>query len=290
MSSSSKAVAKPQAIVPEIILPRVTGADIELHGLPKWLHAAGVEHLREALHWNAVAQAQARGFAVATVLCGTQLLALKAEAGHGRWADLLARHILTRGLSERTVQRYMQIGKAAERLLGKRLQGGGHHLDPSRLLADPTRLDAEDRETLQGAISDVTDATTWRELLEDFGVAGRGRKGGYRPAGGMLAKFAAERGLDANDFDNWPAAERTEFRTWLRDERERQAREAAERDPEGQSRRRRDAAVREWSPVIRHLHVAVGGKSSWGHLPPGMRAEMVTTLRKLADLVEASMK
>ncbi len=268
-----------KALTPEIVIP--SRSDVNLDGLPAWLGPDGVEHVRNALLWGRVGETQLQGFALSAVMSGTSLLALKRIAGAGRWEFFYAKHIETRGLARRTAQLHMQVAKLATRQLAAAFGVEPSCMTAKALLADPDRLTPETMATLKQALGKATTATTWRGLLSDLGGNG---KGGYRPSKMLLARFARERGLDADDWENWPAHTKAQFKEWSDAERRRV--DAAENaaDPDAPNKRRRIKAERTWHPFMAQ---AIQGHdvTTWDALSVDDRRKMVAALQALATVI-----
>lgn len=268
-----------KSLSPEIVLP--SRSDINLDGLPAWLGPDGVDHVRSALLWGRVGEAQLQGFALSAVMAGSSLLALKRIAGAGRWESLFANHIEMRGLSMRSAQIHMQVAKLAARKLASVFGVEPSDMTAKALLADPDRLTPDTMGMLKTALGKATTATTWRGLLSDLGGSG---KGGYRPSKALLHRFARERGLDADDWENWPAHAKAQFKEWAEEERRRVDAEENAADPDAPNKRRRIKAERTWHPFLAQ---AIQGHdvTTWDALSVDDRKKMVVALQALAVAV-----
>lgn len=270
-----------KSLTPEIVLP--SRSDINLDGLPTWLGPDGVDHVRSALLWGRVGEAQLQGFALSAVMAGSSLLALKRIAGAGRWESLYSKHIESRGLSMRTAQLHMQVAKLATRQLAAAFGVAPDGMTAKALLADPDRLTPETMTALKHALGKATTATTWRGLLSDLG--GSAGKGGYRPSKALLHRFARERGLDVDDWENWPPHTKAQFREWSEAERRRMDTAENAADPDAPNKRRRIKAEKVWHPFLAQ---AIQGYDihTWDALSPDDRRKMVAALQALAGLIE----
>jgi len=108
-------------------------------------------------------------FAVAVVESGFHLVALKEEIPHGKWEEFYHENIESAGLALRTGQRYMQIAKKVQAKSVTRDAFG-----VKGLLSDGSE---NGKGQIQQVIGDMTDATTWNQLLIDFGLLREHKQG-----------------------------------------------------------------------------------------------------------------
>lgn len=132
----------------ELIHPEVMDAP----NLPAAVRAAAIN----AVRWHAEAEARMRSWAEAVVYCGLELINLKRAIGHGDWLGFVAEHMPE--ISPRHAQRYMQVAGAVEQKMGRKFT--------------PITATEEDRAKLSKVIAKNTDATSWQQLLMDFGLGG----------------------------------------------------------------------------------------------------------------------
>ena len=156
----------------ELIHPEVMDAP----HLPAAVRAAAVN----AVRWHAEAEARMRSWAEAVVYCGMELINLKRALGHGDWLGFLAEHLPE--ISPRHAQRYMQVAGAVEQKMGRKFM-------------PLTATDAE-REKLAKVIAKNTDASSWQQLLLDFGLGGAKAP---HPKGKALAQDVQDPAGDSRD-------------------------------------------------------------------------------------------
>ena len=152
---------------PEVIRPAAEQNSLTL---------SPAERVERILALHAGAREALDRFVERVVMCGVELLALKAQVGHAKWSGFFEENLAARGFSERSALRYMEAAKVARR----RLTAAGH--DPLAMLG-PDGLAGADGAALREALSDTTDATTWEQLWMDFGLMRAARpRGGARAA------------------------------------------------------------------------------------------------------------
>lgn len=118
-----------------------------------------------------------RTFAVNVVVCGLELLALKKEVGHGKWLAFFNENLITKGLSDRSANNYMAVAEAFRRKSATRCG-----FEVKQLSAGTSEISPEQFDAIKAAMEDMTDATTWHQLLLDFGLMRDPKpKGGARP-------------------------------------------------------------------------------------------------------------
>jgi hypothetical protein len=152
---------------PEVIRPAAEQNSLTL---------SPAERVERILALHAGAREALDRFVERVVMCGVELLALKAQVGHAKWSGFFEENLAARGFSERSALRYMEAAKVARR----RLTAAGN--DPLAMLG-PDGLAGADGAALREALSDTTDATTWEQLWMDFGLMRAARpRGGARAA------------------------------------------------------------------------------------------------------------
>jgi hypothetical protein len=153
---------------PEVIRPAAEQNSLTL---------SPAERVERILALHAGAREALDRFVERVVMCGVELLALKAQVGHAKWSGFFEENLAARGFSERSALRYMEAAKVARR----RLTAAGN--GPLAMLG-PDGLAGADGAALREALSDTTDATTWEQLWMDFGLMRAARpRGGARAAG-----------------------------------------------------------------------------------------------------------
>lgn len=135
--------------------------------------AASVQHVRIV---HSEIMEHMRQFAEKVVLCGFELLALKRQVGHGRWAKFCESNVYAEGFSERHTRRYMEVATAIRPKL--------------RMLESADGMDMVDRgmldmDKLREALADTTDATSWRQLWMDLGLCRNPKPRGGDHGGGV---------------------------------------------------------------------------------------------------------
>ncbi|MFH0878576.1 MAG: hypothetical protein V2A34_02575 [Lentisphaerota bacterium] len=159
------------------------------------LATTGVEQETEmarqiiSMHHDIEADAQRlQTFAQRVVVCGWCLNELKRKVGHGKWMKFFADNLDAKGLSLRTADQYMQIGSVAMRRL-EQTSNSQHVANLKQLPALSTTCESESAlkkiyTSAGNAISEMTDATTWRQLMLDFGLIRKSKdKGGPTTSG-----------------------------------------------------------------------------------------------------------
>jgi hypothetical protein len=275
--------SKSTAVVPHVISPDSVEADPLPASLPQWLRPDSAERLRRVLRCRTSIERNLKETAVDVVMVGLDLIALKKQVGHGHWADVLGKYLEPAGITERHAQRYMQVADGARKVIARQAQ-----VDPSRLLAAPRDLPADEMDRLQDAVAEATDAKTWKELLEDFGMSRPRRRGGFHPPVELLQRWAREHGLEP-DYASWLPGTQAAFREWVAAEKRRQKREADAADPHASARRRREAVDALWSPWLTQLLMAVDGTApDWAILPAGKLRQIAAECRRFAALIDTS--
>jgi len=266
-----------KAITPEVLPP---GRLISFAGAPEWLTPDMQARIIRAMEVHTECSRRFRSGAVKAVVCGVELLALKLATGHGRWGAVLDNWLGQTGICERTAQRYMALASVARRALGVGPAGG------ARLLLGDGRADQDRVATVLG---EKLTAEDWRELLEAFQLVKDTGRGGFHPPREWLEKFAKLKKLASAEYEDWDPETREEFRAWLKEEKRRAALAAAQADPRYNEERRRVAAVRQWTPVLSAVKIGLQGKATWTSLPRETKAELRDSLKRCADLIEATL-
>lgn len=116
-----------------------------------------------ALAFHHKAESALREWSENVVLCGLELIHLKAELkSEGvAWLQFVENNLSE--VSPRHVQRYMQVADAFRQKLGAK--------------AEPAHLTAPQVEKLRKEISSQSQATTWRQLMMDFGIGNTAKTG-----------------------------------------------------------------------------------------------------------------
>jgi len=129
-----------------------------------------------------------QGFAQGIVLCGLELTALKKQVGHGKWLGFFEDNLEGERFSYRTSARYMAVAKAAKAKFAKL-----GNFDETRLLAAPSEMQEADLDAIRAAIADMTDATSWQQIMLDLGLVRQEKpRGGYHPGDGDATREAEE--------------------------------------------------------------------------------------------------
>jgi hypothetical protein len=267
-------------VVPEVL----PSADPALFaGAPAWL----TEDLRAAIvrivRLHRECFGQFRSGAVRSVICGVELLALKRQAGHGRWGAVLELWLAQADISDRTAQRYMALAQVARKTIEELgLAGNG------RLLLSAGPL-PDDTDRLAQVLGEKLKPEDWRELLEAFRLVKDRGRGGFHPPREWLEKFARLRNLPSAEYDAWDPGTREEFRAWYKEEKRRAALSEAERDPTAREARRRAAAEKFWAPVITAVRIGMKGQDTWTALPKEERLGFAQELKQFAQMIEATL-
>ncbi len=222
-----------------------------------------------------------QGFAQRVVLCGFDLLALKKSIKHGQWQNVYEQHLAGPNFTLRHAQRYMKVAKVVRKKLKNDTMS---FLDGSRPLpANAGEDTAEQLATVKDAIADLTDATTWTDLLIDLGLMREPKPatGGARKYEAWLKKNhpdLAEQGVRSKDL---PEDVR---RQWLI--------YCGETKPTAEERIRmeRDAATTEW--LERRVHLEEFGlrQASWGKLLDGDLRDLESTLGDLLKMIRNALR
>lgn len=247
--------------------------------LPNWLAPAATRRLEHVLVLHRAAARDLRVFVARVVLAGMQLRALKREIGHGRWCILLEDVLIPQlGVSESHLRRYMAVAEAARRVLAQR------GLDNVVSLLDLGEADQAALDVVGEAVGGVTAASTWQEMLADFGLAKVQERGGFHPPRALLDEFAKANGLPVPGvYADWTADVQERFREWLKAEGE----AAADADREG---RELAKATRRWTPLVSLAAQADRHRHQLGVLPKPTRVAMRDTLRRVLEAVEQSLE
>ena len=263
-------------LTPEVLPP---GRPISFAGAPEWLTAELRTEIEQVARLHAKCFGQFHGGAVASVICGMKLLALKRLAGHGKWGSVRGLWLEQVGLCERTAQRYMALANVARKAL---VAAGASPL----LLGDGQQIEQDRMATVLGERLNPED---WRELLEAFKLVKPCSRGGFHPPREWLEKFAKLKKLASAEYEDWDAATRAAFRKWLKEEKRRANLAAAEADPAFYEERRRVSAVRQWTPVLSAVKIGLQGKATWTALPRETKADLRDNLKRFADMIEATL-
>lgn len=259
-------------LVPEIMhRARKTAPEAAVKSRPAWLKPQSAERIERILVAHRASEQGFKTFAVGVVLAGMELAILRKEAGAGRWADVLSAYLMPAGISERHVDRYIEIAQATARK---------HRIEASALLANPNSVDAEVWSKLSAHVTSNTNATTWRGLIEGLGMSKRETRGGYRADPTMVMRFAQEREIQA-DFDLWDAATQADFKAWVR--------ETSGKRPLSQDDKVLRRAAANWLPTIGMLQTACDPESTWRVLSLDDRRRFRDLCRELAAKIEATL-
>jgi hypothetical protein len=265
MSAKSESI-----LVPEIIQKAKTSTPA-LKSKPAWLKPQSEDRIERILAAHSAAQQGFKTFAVSAVLAGIELVVLKKESGAGHWPDVLRMYLEPAGMTDRHVDRYIQVATSAARK---------HRVEAAALLASPHSVDAEVWAKLTEHVTSVTNATAWRGIIEGMGMAKRETRGGYRPDPELVMRFAQENGVEA-DFDKWDEKAQAIFKEWARG-----ARQSPAKTDFGRAQKR---AEQNWMPTIGMLQAACEGKASWAAMAPQHRVRFRDLCRRLAELLDKSL-
>jgi hypothetical protein len=266
------------ALIPEV-LPAAP-PEIATANLPSWIKPEWLELLDTIRATHQAAAAAAKRWVLGVVMCGVQLRHLRQQVGAGRWPAFQALCVEPCGISDRTLQRYIQIADGVRRAIAR----GAGGVDPSRLLESAQPLDDRQLQEIMDAIAQVTDATCWKDLLEDVHLMRPQARGGFHPPVELLRLFAQEHGLDEACYSAWTDEQKQAFRAWLK------ARIAAEKDAEAAAEKMRRKAERQWTPVLDLLRAGLDGRDHWKHLDQPQRQELAEGMRQMAERIEATLK
>lgn len=273
MSKTSMVLKSQGCLVPEVVAGAVKHTP-PLRNRPAWLKPQSADRIERILAAHKVAEQGFKTFAVGVVLAGVELTCLKKEAGPAHWPDVLTSYLEPAGITERHVDRYVDVANSAMR---------NHRIDVTALMRSPNSVDAETWARLSEHITATTNATTWRGLIDGMGMAKRETRGGYRADPKLVKLYAKEHGLDGG-YDDWPDAIQGDFRVWAK--RQRPAVPKAAGFDDDRARLRAEA---NWLPTIGMLRAACDGSSSWTGLPAETRRDFRDLCRALADLIDATL-
>lgn len=270
------------AINPVLYHPAETTPRLSFDDAPLWL----TEEVQERLHRLAVCHSGAglmwKKGAIGAVMCGIELHHIKRLVGHGRFLHVMQEWCGRIGISERTGYRYMELAESARRALAK---AGSAEVDQARLLGSGPATEDEFRQVLD-ALSSTTTGKDWADLLTEHQLTRGSVRGGFHPPKELLEKFARQHKLDAASYQEWPDEVKEQFRAWAKE----QKRKAAAEDPQRKEQKRRDAAVKLWTPIMEQCMEAFKTKDpSWAALPASGRRTLRDYLRRLADSIDKSL-
>lgn len=251
---------------------------VQSEAMPIWLKRNDTQTLTRLLGLHGSVRDCASRFAVAVVMCGLAMIALKRRVGHGKWMPYVEEVLTPNGISHRMVTRYIAVAEAAWRTLPMLRQ-----FKLERLLDGPVSMDDPDLRPVSEMITEATVAETWRELMLDLGLTKEQRRGGFHPPRQYREQFAALRGLASAEYAEWPEAVQAEFREWLKDEL------LKSRSPEQLNARKLKRAANFWQPFLLDDCPEARRPRNWVVLPPPSRAKLRDSLRKLADEIDASL-
>ena len=122
-------------------------------------------------------------------MCGSELLALKKEVGHGKWEKFFEANIARDRFQLRHAQNYMEVAKAVQLKIAQREGAGAAMLLDGECATPGTQGHELIRETL----ADMTDARSWQQLWLDMGLL-RSQKprGGDHGGGAAMAAKARD--------------------------------------------------------------------------------------------------
>jgi hypothetical protein len=275
MSKTSIVLKGQASLVPEVVAGAVRQTPT-LRNRPAWLKPQSADRIERILAAHKVAEQGFKTFAVGVVLAGVELTCLKKEAGPAHWPDVLTAYLEPAGITERHVDRYVDVANSAMR---------NHRIDVTALMRSPNSVDAETWARLSEHITATTNATTWRGLIDGMGMAKRETRGGYRADPDLVARFVAQNPNMVNGFDyeKWDKIVQASFRAWARGERP-QNTGAGFADNRAAKR-----ATANWLPTVGMLQAACDGSSSWKALPDETRRNFRDLCRKLADLIDSTL-
>lgn len=259
-------------LVPEI-MARAVKQTPELKNRPAWLKPAAAERIERIAAAHRAASQGFKAFAVGAVLAGIELTILKREAGQGHWGDVLTQYLEPVGISAKHVDRYIEVAANTVRK---------HRVDVAALMASPHGVDAKAWQDLSDHITASTNAATWRGLIDGLGMARRETRGGYRPDPSLLARYTAERGLEA-DWEKLSAADKAAFRAWVAEQRKSKVTPAQDQEEMTAAEKR---AEKVWGPMIASLWVAVDQPEMLLGLSAKKREDLGRLCRKLAEILE----
>jgi Arc/MetJ-type ribon-helix-helix transcriptional regulator len=254
---------------------------------PAWLHTQAQDHLRHVVTLHSGSAAMWRKGAIGAVLCGVELHTVKKMVGHGRFEEVLNRWVVPLGISTRTARRYMDLAYSARRALAR---SGSHAMDPERMLGDGQSNTDPEYQAVMTAIYNCATGQDWIDLLEELQLSKPAGRGGFHPPRQYLEKYAKLRKLDATQYMDWSEDIREDFRKWLKEEKRREALSASQQDPAHHDKRRRAVAERHWKPFLTQALIGVQGKDTWSALPKDTKMELAATLKRLAELIEGTVR
>jgi len=262
-------------LVPEIVA-RAVQQTPAVKNRPAWLKPASAERIERITAAHRAAEQGFKTFAVGAVLAGIELTLLKREAGAGHWADVLTAYLEPAGISQKHVDRYCEVAANTVRK---------HRVDVAALMASSESGDNQAWEELSDHITSSTNATTWRGLIDGLGMARRETRGGYRPDPALLARYAAEHGLEADWFDKWETEEQETFKKWAQLQR---AKAKAGTESQADMTAAEKRAEKVWGPVMQALWAACDQPAILKGMAATRRAEFARLCRKLAEFLERS--
>lgn len=257
-------------LVPEI-MARAVKQTPAMKNRPAWLKPAAADRIERIAAAHRATEQGFKAFAVGAVLAGIELTILKREAGAGHWGDVLSQYLEPVGISQKHVDRYIEVAANTVRK---------HRVDVAELMASPHGVDAQAWQELSDHITASTNATTWRGLIDGLGMARRETRGGYRPDPTLLARYTAERGLEA-DWEKLSAAEKAEFRAWVAEQRKK-ATPAQDQEEMTAAEKR---AEKVWGPVMASLWAAVDQPAILNGMSEKRREEFAKLCAKLAEIL-----
>jgi len=254
---------------------------------PEWMTSQAQEHLKRVISLHSGSAAMWKRGAIGAVLCGVELHTVKKMVGHGRFEEVLNRWVVPLGISTRTARRYMDLAYSARRALAR---SGSHAMDPERMLGDGQSNTDPEYQAVMTAIYNCATGQDWIDLLEELQLSKPAGRGGFHPPRQYLEKYAKLRKLDATQYMDWSEDIREDFRKWLKEEKRREALSASQQDPAHHDKRRRAVAERHWKPFLTQALIGVQGKDTWSALPKDTKMELAATLKRLAELIEGTVR
>jgi hypothetical protein len=260
-------------LVPEIVA-RAAKQTPAVKNRPAWLKPASADRIERITAAHRATEQGFKTFAVGAVLAGVDLALLRREAGQGHWADVLTGYLEPAGISQKHVDRYIEVAAATARK---------HRVDVQELMALPQGGDNAAWQELSDHITASTNATTWRGLIDGLGMARRETRGGYRPDPTLLARYAAENGLEADLFDKWETEEQETFKKWAQLQR---AKAKVGKESQADMTAAEKRAEKVWSPVLASLWAACDQPAILKGISAPRREEFARLCRKLAEILE----
>ena len=148
------------SLVPEIVA-RAVRQTPELKNRPAWLKQAAADRIERITAAHRAAEQGFKAFAVGAVFAGIELTILRREAGNGHWGDVLTAYLEPVGISQKHVDRYMEVAANTVRK---------HRVDVAALMSSPAGVDNQAWQELSDHIAASTNATTWRGLIDGLGI------------------------------------------------------------------------------------------------------------------------